>query len=64
MRSKKMSKYKSDGEIYEEVSRKANPELHAQVDAWLDELCSNQVELSHSDLQLIEDNYWELIKDE
>lgn len=54
-------KDKSDGQIYEEISRKANPELGKQVEDWLDNLYSEQVELTHSDLQLIEDNYWELL---
>lgn len=52
---------KSDGKIYEEVSRKANPELHAQVDAWVQSLYEAQEQLSNEDAQLIEDNYWELV---
>lgn len=54
-------KEKSDGEIYEEVSRKANPELHAQIDAWVQSLYEGQEQLSNEDAQLIEDNYWELV---
>lgn len=57
-------KDKSDGQIYEEISRKANPELHAQVDSWLDNFFSTQEILSKEDQQLIEDNFWELVKDE
>lgn len=57
-------KDKSDGQIYEEISRKANPELHAQVDAWPDNFFSTQEILSKEDQQLIEDNFWELVKDE
>lgn len=57
-------KDKPDGQIYEEVSRKANPELHAEVDAWLDNLFSTQEILSKEDQQSIEDNFWELVKDE
>jgi hypothetical protein len=42
-------KDKPDGQIYEEVSRKANPELHAEVDAWLDNFFSTQEILSKED---------------
>ena len=54
-------KEKSDGEIYEEVSRKANPEMHAQIDAWVQGLYEGQEQLSNEEAQLIEDNYWELV---
>lgn len=55
---------KSDGQIYEEVSRKANPELHEQMDKWIENFYNSQEELPTEFQQILSDNFWELVKDE
>lgn len=55
---------KSDGQIYEEVSRKANPELHEQMDKWIEKFYNSQEELPTEFQQILSDNFWELVKDE
>lgn len=57
-------KDKSDGEIYEEISRKANPELYARLDKWLEDFYNSQETLPAEFQQVLLDNYWGLIKDE